>query len=224
MRGTWLGWLALAAAQGAWAAPTAAQQAALMQLFSAGIERAGATAELVRVEQWPKTDAPLVFHVPEGKGWPARLALVAEAPNGTRWYLIARVRWHAKAAVARRALPAGAVLQREDLMLARADVTGLQQWVGDPDAVVGARLLRPVAKGAAIDLRWLRRAPLVRRGEIVTILATIGRIRVQTIGRALRSAQKGEVLWVQNLASGKRIQAVAEAKGLVLATIPGGVR
>ena len=205
------------------AAPTAAQRAALRQLFAAGVERGGARAELVAVERWPETRAPLVWRVPRGRGWPARIVLTAEAPDGGRWQVPVRVRWFARAVVAARALPAQVRLGAADLGLARAEVTNLHAWAREPDALAGARLLRPVAAGQALDLRWIVRPPAVRRGEVVRVVAELGALRVQTLGKALATARTGEAVPVENLASRRRIEAVAAARGVVRVPL-GGVR
>ncbi len=220
-RAAWLLCALCAWASVSQAAPTKAQVRALTAFFAQGVVRAGARAELIAVEQWPKTHAPLRWRLPQGRGLPRRLVLVAEDAQGRRWHVPVRVRWIAKAVVAARALPAQVRLTRADLAVGNADVTGLHGWVRDPAEVVGARLLRPVAQGAALDLRWLVRPPAVRRGEVVRVVAEIGALRVETLGKALASARPGEAVPVRNLASGRRIEAVAVARGLVRVPLGG---
>ncbi len=197
------------------AAPAEAADAALERslhaFFHRGIVADGARAELVRVQRWPDTKGAARWRMPTLRGHPAQLFLTAIQGKGAharRWYVPVRVRWWARAVVAREDIPARAILDPSMLTVAKADVAGRAgRWWREPGELAGVRANRPIARGEVVFSSAVRRPPLVQRGREVTILARVGGIRVTALGTALRAANRGEVVPVRNRRSKQIVQA-----------------
>lgn len=203
-----LAWLA--AAPGA-SATDAAMAQSLQTFFAQGVTHDGARAELVHVQRWPDASGALRWTLPALRGHPAQLFLTAtqgKGPRARRWYVPVRVRWWAKAVVAREDIPARAVLSPSMLTVTRANVAGhAGRWWRDPQELAGVRANHDIAKGEVVFSSSVRRPPLVQRGREVVILARIGGVRVTALGKALRAANAGETVPVRNLRSKQVIQA-----------------
>jgi len=216
--------LALAAPQPARAGGSAAE-ASLKQFFARGVEVNGARAELIAVNHWPATAGRLHWSLPRLAGHPARFSLIAEQGRGQnlrRWYVPVRVHWWAQAVVARRNLPARSLLDPSMLTTKRTDIAGHADiWWRKPAYLAGMRLMRPIQEGETIFSQYVRQMPMIRRGDLVTILIDTGRLRVSAEGEALRSAGRGERVLVRNIRSHQTVQAVAEQKGVVRIRLAG---
>jgi flagella basal body P-ring formation protein FlgA len=166
----------------------------------------------------PACGRPLVA-TPGGDG-----ALRAEVPVSVRcsgakpWslYLVVRVESDVPVLVARRALPRDAVPVAADFELATRRVAGdASQYVGDPAALAGRRLRRPLGAGATLALDALVVAALVHRGEQVTLLARSAAVEIRVAAVALADGRPEERIRVQNPATQRVIEGVVRGPGLV---------
>jgi flagella basal body P-ring formation protein FlgA len=151
-------------------------------------------------------------------------ALRAQVPVGVRcggarpWsiYLIVRIESQVPVLVARRALPRDAMPHIEDFTLETRRVAGLStQFAGNAAAIDGRRLRRPLAAGEALAIDALAVAPVVHRGEQVTLLARAGAMEIRVAAIALSDGRPEEHIRVQNPASQRVIEGVVRAAGLV---------
>jgi len=88
------------------------------------------------------------------------------------------------------------------------------RYVGDVAQLAGQRLRRPVAMGEALAAEALAVAPVVHRGQQLTLVARAGGMEVRTTGIALTDGRPDERIRVQNLASQKVIEAVVRGPEL----------
>lgn len=113
---------------------------------------------------------------------------------------------------AKRGLKKGDLIKAEDLVVTRRPLSRLH---GEPiteiaDAV-GMELKRGLRSGQIIRKRDLKRPFLVRRGQLVTVIARSPHVLITLPGRAQDSGAKGEVIRVKNLSTKKVL--LAEVKG-----------
>ena len=119
--------------------------------------------------------------------------------------------------VAARPLPRGHVLQPRDLKLARRRLDDLQGAVArQVDDVVGLRTRSLVAMGSPIRLARLERAPLIKRGQVVTMICRAGNLRVTAKGMAQQTGYKGSRIRLTNLASKRQVFGTVLDAGTVL--------
>jgi len=204
------------------AAPDAALQQSLISFFSRGVVWHGASAELIRAERWPDTRGPVRWSLPVSlHGHPKRLSLIAEQ-HGRRWYIPVTVRWWTTAIVMSQSVSARTLLTQAMLKRTRTDIAGHRgQWIDDSRELVGMRVNRHMEKGDLILTSFVKRPPLIKRGELVRIMLDMGGLHIRTEGKALRTAGRGERLLVRNLRSNEVVQAIAEAAGTVRVNLNG---
>ena len=79
--------------------------------------------------------------------------------------------------------------------------------IADPEAVLGKRPRRAV--GARVPLRadLIELSPLVKRGDLVTIIAQANGLRITTLGQVKKKGRLGERIPVVNLDSKKILHA-----------------
>jgi flagella basal body P-ring formation protein FlgA len=151
-------------------------------------------------------------------------ALHAQVPVSVRcggarpWslYLVVHVESEVPVLVARRALPRDALPRLEDFSLESRRVAGFSaQYAGDAAALSGRRLRRPLGAGEPLALDALAVAPVIHRGEQVTLLARADALEIRVAAIALADGRPDERIRVQNLASQRVVEGVVRATGLV---------
>jgi len=204
------------------AEPDSAMQQSLKSFFAHGVVVRGAAAELIRVERWPQTSGAVRWSLPLSlHGHPGRLSLIAEQA-GKRWYIPVRVHWWAMAIVMKKSVPARTLLTHDMLKKTRTDIAGHNNpWLEQISELTGMRLTRRVNKGDLILSSFVKRPPLIKRGDIVQIILDIGHLHVRAEGKALRSASRGERILIKNLRSKEVIQAIVEQAGAVRVQLRG---
>jgi flagella basal body P-ring formation protein FlgA len=124
----------------------------------------------------------------EGAKGPARVTIDAD------------VRIIAPVVVALHCLARGAVVREGDVQLqhlaAAEKVAGALLAV---EAAIGHELVRPVAAGAPVSSDCLRPPLAVHRGEVVTVYAQSGAIRIRTNARSRDEGSVGELVAVESL-------------------------
>ena len=208
IRVAWMGCLLLLPTS-LWAG---ALQTSLQNYFKQGIYFQGAKAELVKVIRLPKIQGAVRWKMPRLSRHAGIISLIAEQGKGQhlqRWYVPVKLRWWANVVTARQELPIRALLQPSMLQVEYQDVadhTG--HWWKDIQALKGMRLTRPMHAHKPIYTSMVKRPPLIKRGEIITILAGNHGFSVRAAGQAMKSAGLGERVLVQNMRSKQRIEGV----------------
>lgn len=198
------------------AEPDAELQQSLRQYFANGVVLNNASAQLVRVERWPNTAGKVRWYLPPSlRGHPKRFSLIAEQGK-KRWYIPVRVHWWATAIVMKKSVPARSLLSKNMLKKIRTDIAGHSGfWWSSASDLSGMRLTRPLREGQVIFSTYVKRPPLIKRGDLVQIILDMGHLHVRAEGKAMRSAGRGERILVKNLRSMEIIQAIAEDSGTV---------
>ncbi len=98
------------------------------------------------------------------------------------------------------------VIEAEDLHLQSMQIRRLRSpYLSDLQAILGKRLRQSLRKGMPIRGNQLEIAPLVRRGDRVTITLRSQGLKIVTSGKAKQDGQLGEMIRVMNLDSKKSI-------------------
>jgi flagella basal body P-ring formation protein FlgA len=166
----------------------------------------------------PECPAPLVAGLSGVAGLRAQVPVGVRCSGARPWsiYLVVRIESEVPVLVARRALPRDAVPRMQDFTVETRRVAGLSaQFAGDAAALDGRRLRRPVGAGEALAIDALAVAPVVRRGEQVTLLARAGAMEIRVAAVALSDGRPDEHIRVQNPATQRVIIGVVRAAGLV---------
>jgi flagella basal body P-ring formation protein FlgA len=163
--------------------------------------------------------SPLEAALPPAAKGP-RLSVRVSCSGATPWSVLVpvRVETTARVVVARRALVPGTLLSTDDLQTVERRIAGFADCcAADPTALLGQKVRRPVPADAPIPLDSIEAAPLVRRGEIVTVIAGAPGFEVRSSGIAMADAKEGDAVRVRHSTSLRVIQARADRKGVVRA-------
>jgi flagella basal body P-ring formation protein FlgA len=107
-----------------------------------------------------------------------------------------------------RRLNKGKIITSDDLYLAKRNISRLHPNIlTDMDKAVGLMLKHDVMENDCLKDNMLQKATIVKRGDVVTILAELGGIRVTAPGKILEKGCLGEYIRVQNANSRKNINA-----------------
>lgn len=138
--------------------------------------------------------------------------------DGTAWsiYVPVTVESEVPVLVARQPAARGAALTAADVTVEVRRVRGIgSAWLADPAALSGRLLRRPVAAGEALAADSFLAAPVIRRGQQVTLVASTGGIEVRALGRALADGAADSRVRVQNLASQKVVEGVVAGPDVI---------
>lgn len=132
-------------------------------------------------------------------------------------YVRMEIKISAAMVVAAHPLSRGTTLQGNDLNLAIRDVRRTHgNWYTNADEVIGLETLRNIRQGDPITSRTVDQPLLIGRGDRVTIQAGADRhISITTHGKAQEDGRKGETIRVENLDSGREIEAQVVGSGVV---------
>ncbi len=118
--------------------------------------------------------------------------------------------------VVKQNLPRGSILQASDVEPRRLDISRLSNgYFTDKSEILGKLLKRSLRRGDILTNGMLDVRKLVKRGEIVTIMASSNTLAIRVKGQALMDGRKGDVIRVKNHSSKREIQAIVVATGTV---------
>lgn len=135
-----------------------------------------------------------------------------------RWslYLSFRLRLSGAAVVARRDLPARALVSADDLEIRVIDYERpLTDYLSDPQRAIGARASQRIAAGQPVLAEALARPPAINAGQRVRVVARGAGFNVHQAGSALNTAAAGEPVRVR-IQSGRVVMGIAQDDGSVL--------
>ncbi|MDQ7002199.1 MAG: flagellar basal body P-ring formation chaperone FlgA [Ghiorsea sp.] len=189
-------------------------QKSLTAFFAAQPKVNGAVAKLIKVQRWPDIKGSMRWSLPNLRFLPKRVSLIAEQGHGKtlrRWYVSTQVRWIRKVVTLKHDVSARTVLDRSMLQKEWKDIAGLrgQTWAAIND-VLGLQTLRNMRRDDVIVSSVVKRPPLIKRGDHVTIVVKTAGIQVRAEGIALRSGSRGDRMLVQNIRSKQTLQSIVQ--------------
>lgn len=158
----------------------------------------------------PRCPRPLEVFLPPSANKQGRVTVGVRCTGAVAWslYLPAQVKLFAEVAVARQDLSRGVLLTEQDIVWEHRDVASLPRgYILEPKQILGKRLQRPLRRGAVLVPTLLEDPRLVKRGDLVYIVAQIGGIEARMQGKALAQGSLGERIRVLSLSSGKELDA-----------------
>jgi flagella basal body P-ring formation protein FlgA len=126
--------------------------------------------------------------------------------------------------VLQRDIPFGQPLKNSDLAKQVRQFEKIEDFVLSPEGAVGRISKRPLSRGEILRRTDLRLPTLVKRGEVVTLMARGGSFVVSTLARARDSGSRGDTILVENLDSKEIVNARITASRTVEALVPGDLR
>ncbi len=156
---------------------------------------------------------------PEWEGWGrASLALIVRVDDRVEKNLTLNPEVEALAGVvvATRSLDFGMIVKPTDVVMQKRDLGSLQGKISrNMDEVVGKRVRVGMRSNTPVHSDYLDIPPLVKSGQMVTIIAENRSFRITATGRARGNGAEGDLIMVQNLSAQKDIPGVVMADGTV---------
>jgi len=137
---------------------------------------------------------------------------------GNRWsiYLGVALSSEMPVLVARHAMAAGSQPAADDFSVVTRRLPGLSShYLSDRAQLAGQRLRRPVAMDEALNADAVAVAPIVHRGQEITLLAHGGGMDVRVTVIALSDGRPDERIRVQNPGSQRIVEATVRSSQLV---------
>lgn len=163
---------------------------------------------------------PLVASLPGGDRMTPRLSVLVRCPGADGWTLRVPValKVFRQVLVASRPLVRGDGIVAADVHAEERDVTRLPYgYLDSMDQVAERSLSRPVARGSVLTPSALGGRQMIRAGDHVQLVAELDGIAVRAEGIALGSGDSGARLRVRNGSSGRVVDAIVRAPGVVAA-------
>jgi flagella basal body P-ring formation protein FlgA len=108
------------------------------------------------------------------------------------------------------------IIESGDLTVSRVRLFDLkQQFVTDPNDVIGKSASRPLQPQSPIRLTSVKKPYAVRKGDRVTIEATGAGLSIQAVGITKSGGELGQTVTVSNADSGKELRAKVIGPGIV---------
>ncbi|MGI9570976.1 MAG: flagellar basal body P-ring formation chaperone FlgA [Desulfobulbia bacterium] len=139
------------------------------------------------------------------------LAIIFDVDGMFQKTIRANVKIEALAPVVMTAKPIGRLkpITEEDLKVEEADLANLPSGViTDIDEIIGTRARRNIQAGEYLRPDLIEMPPLVKRGDMVVIVAEAEGLKVTAIGEVKSAGRAGERVKVVNLDSNKRLSAL----------------
>lgn len=137
-------------------------------------------------------------------------------PKAWSIYISAKISIFTEVLVAARALPRGAHLNAQDVEFDRRDLSRLPYgYLTDPAELEGMMSKRRLNAGTVITPSSLKEAPMVKRGERVTLTIKSGGLRIHAAGTAMQEGSRGQRIRVRNINSKRVVEGVIIGPGLV---------
>ena len=145
-------------------------------------------------------------------------SLQVRCPGPKSWkiYVPVKIKRFANVLVSKRTLARGHLISASDVTTIRADISRLNNgYFTQVNDIKGLSLKRSLREGRILTNGMLERQRLIKRGEMVTILANTGSLAIRMKGIALMDGRAGELIRVKNNNSKREIQATVVASGTV---------
>ncbi len=97
----------------------------------------------------------------------------------------------------RRALSRGHIINEDDLVLRASDHVRTEDYYTDISDVLGMETTKSVKETEVVSASVLKRPLMVRKGELVTVVAKFAGGQIKTQGTALQDGSSGETISVQ---------------------------
>lgn len=165
-------------------------------------------------------EQPLQSIISEHAKASARMTIQVRCPQPGGWTVRVplKLQLYRQVLVTNRPLLRGDGLSAADVHAEERDVTGLGYgYIERLDQVSGRTLARALRSGSVLSPGALGGRRMVRAGDHVQVVAQLAGIEVRATGVALGSGDNGARLRVRNESSGRVVEAMVTAPGVVVA-------
>lgn len=155
-------------------------------------------------------ETPLITETLGSSARSERLTVKVSCRTPQPWkvYIQARIDSFAEVLVAARHLPRGHVIGEGDYRRVRRSLNGLNDYLTDPQRIVGQSLRQAVVAGALLQQRHTRAPTAIKRGQSVTLISGGEGIAIRMAGTAMTDGSIGTRIPVRNQSSGRIVEGI----------------
>ncbi|HED36016.1 MAG TPA: flagellar basal body P-ring formation protein FlgA [Gammaproteobacteria bacterium] len=169
----------------------------------------------LRLTQCPN---PLTASLAAGSRFAGKTTVHINCSGNTPWtvFLSAHISLYANIIKTAQPLSRGHILQKSDLMVNEEDLGRLKYgFFTDPQNLIGKQLTRRLKQNSIIRANYIKSPTLVKRGELVSIIAENSGYSVRMTGTAMMDGARGDRIRVKNLSSKRIIEGIVKKSGVV---------
>jgi flagella basal body P-ring formation protein FlgA len=164
---------------------------------------------------------PLQATLPAGGLFREKTTVAVSCSAGARWtvYVPVSIATNVSTLILRHAALRGARITAEDIEVQVRKVGGTSaSYLTNVTELTNRSLKRPLPAGSALTADVLEEDALVKRGQQVTLLASLSGLEVRAMGRALTDGRAAGRVRVQNLATQRVVEGVVESADVIRVT------
>ncbi len=161
---------------------------------------------------------PLTTSLAPGSHFSGKATVHVKCTGDAPWtvFINANIRLFAEVIHTAEPLPRGHILGKHDLVSIESDLSQLRSgYYTRAEQLIGQQLKRRLPQHKIIKVNYVKPPTLIKRGEIVSIVAKNTGYSVKMSGTALMNGIRGERIRVKNLSSKRIIEGTVKEAGVV---------
>ena len=163
-------------------------------------------------------EIPLTATLAAGSRFAGKTTVHISCNGSVPWtaYLSAQINLYANVIKTAQPLSIGHILQKSDLVKSEENLSQLKYgFFTDSQSLIGKQLKRRLPQNRVIKANYVKSATLVKRGELVSIIAQNSGYSVKMTGTAMMNGARGDRIRVKNLSSKRIIEGIVKESGVV---------
>lgn len=161
---------------------------------------------------------PLTTTLAPGSRFAGKTTVHLRCNSTTPWtiYVSAKIKLFGKVIQTATPLTKGHIINKHDLIATEQDLSTIKYgYFTDTEYLIGKQLKRRLPQNKIIKANYVKAPTLVKRGELVTIIAKNTGYSVKMTGTAMGTGGHGDRIRVKNSSSNRIIEGTIKAVGIV---------
>lgn len=169
-----------------------------------------------------KCALPLEASMSDGGRVMGNTTVSVGCPGESGWniYVSARIDVFGPVLVASQPLQRGTTISASDLELAERNLANLPYgYYNKPRSIVGQLTKRTITTASVVTPAMVQAPKLVKRGQLVSVIAETGVLSIRTRGKALGDGKAGDLVRVRSEGSRRIVDGIVVSAGVVKVTL-----
>lgn len=138
------------------------------------------------------------------------------SPVAWSLYVPVKVKVFKPVVITSRPLAANQIVSKSDIKVVSLDIGSFHQgYIKNPQQIIGQQLKYPLSMGSVINPNSLKQQKIVKRGELISLIAKAGNMEVRMSGKALSDGTLGQRVRVKNLSSKRVVEGIVDGPGVI---------
>ena len=163
-------------------------------------------------------NSPLDTNLAAGSKFSGKTTVHVKCNSEVKWtvYINANIHLYKHVIHTAEPLEKGHILSKSDLISSEVDLNRVRYgYFTNTDSLAGKQLKRRLTQNKVIRVNYVKAQTLVKRGEIVNIVAENTGYSVKMSGKAMSNGAKGDRVQVKNLSSQRVIEGTVIETGVI---------